>query len=58
MRLFISYARVDKPYCMRIVDILADVHMVWYDHRIKVGQDWWDEIQRAIADCEGFVYLI
>ncbi len=57
MRLFISYARVDKPYCIQIVEIL-DAHDVWFDHRIHVGQDWWQVITEEIADCEGFVYLI
>lgn len=57
MRLFISYARVDKPYCVQIVDML-DAHDVWYDHRIHAGQDWWKEIQEQIALCEGFVYLL
>ena len=57
MRLFISYARVDKPYCQQIVDIL-DVHNVWYDHRLYAGQNWWDEILRQLALCEGVVYLI
>ena len=58
MRLFISYARVDRPYCAQIVDTLGNAHHIWYDHRIQVGQDWWKEIQREIAECEGFVYLI
>ena len=43
MRLFISYARVDKPYCKQIIDLL-DMHDVWYDHRLHIGQKWWDEI--------------
>jgi formylglycine-generating enzyme required for sulfatase activity len=57
MRLFISYARVDRPLCVQIVRML-DAHDVWYDHRIHAGQRWWDKIQRKIAACEGFVYLI
>lgn len=58
MRLFVSYARVDKPYCVKIVDVLEDVHDVWYDHRIHAGQDWWQVIQDNIRKCEGFIYLI
>lgn len=57
MKLFISYARVDKPYCVQIVELL-DAHDVWFDHRIHAGQDWWKEIQQQIAACEGFVYLL
>ena len=58
MHLFISYARVDRPYCLQIVNMLEAAHEIWYDHRIRVGQDWWQEIQRQIIACDGFVYLI
>lgn len=57
MRLFISYARVDKPYCIQIVDTLY-VHDTWYDQRLHAGQDWWKEITLRIEWCEGFVYLL
>jgi len=57
MRLFISYARVDRPFCQQIVETL-DVHDVWYDHRIAAGQKWWEEILKRLTWCEGFVYLL
>lgn len=57
MRLFISYARVDRLYCQQIVDVL-DVHEVWYDHRLHAGQKWWEEILRRLAWCDGFIYLL
>lgn len=57
MRLFVSYARVDKPYCRQIVETL-DVHDVWYDQRLHAGQQWWDEILRRLEWCEGIVYLL
>jgi formylglycine-generating enzyme required for sulfatase activity len=57
MRLFVSYARVDKPYCIQIVDTL-DVHEIWYDQRLYAGQQWWKEILRRLDWCEGFVYLL
>jgi formylglycine-generating enzyme required for sulfatase activity len=57
MRLFISYARVDKPYCIEIIDTL-DAHEVWYDQRLYAGQHWWKEILRRLDWCEGFVYLL
>lgn len=57
MRLFVSYARVDKPYCIQIVDTL-DIHDTWYDQRLYAGQDWWKEILRRLDWCEGFVYLL
>lgn len=57
MRLFVSYARVDKPYCIQIVDTL-EIHDTWYDQRLYAGQDWWKEILRRLDWCEGFVYLL
>lgn len=57
MRLFISYARVDRLYCLKIVDLL-DVHETWLDHRLYAGQNWWKEILRRLEWCEGFVYLL
>jgi len=57
MKLFISYARVDKPYCIQIINTL-DVHEIWYDQRLHAGQHWWQEILRRLEWCEGFVYLL
>lgn len=57
MRLFVSYARVDKPYCMQIIKTL-DVHDVWYDQRLHAGQKWWHEILKRIEWCDGLIYLI
>ncbi len=57
MRLFISYARVDKPFCIQIVDML-EVHETWYDQRLYAGQNWWKEILRRLEWSEGFVYLL
>ncbi len=58
MKLFVSYARVDKPLCKQIVDKLEDVHEVWYDKRLHAGQAWWEKIEERLAWCEGFVYLL
>jgi formylglycine-generating enzyme required for sulfatase activity len=57
MKLFISYARVDKPYCVQIVNTL-EVHETWYDQRLHAGQHWWKEILRRLEWCEGFIYLL
>lgn len=57
MRLFISYARIDKPYCEQIVGTL-DVHEVWFDQRVHVGTHWWSEILSQLKKCQGFVYLL
>lgn len=57
MRLFISYARVDKRYCEQIVELL-NIYDVWYDQRLHVGQKWWDEIVHRLEWTDGFVYLM
>ena len=57
MRLFMSYARVDKRYCIQIIDTL-DVHEVWFDQRLHAGQRWWDVIRNQLDWCEGFIYLL
>jgi hypothetical protein len=57
MKLFVSYARVDKPYCIQLVSVL-DFHNVWFDQRLYAGQEWWKEILRRLEWCEGFVYLL
>ncbi len=57
MKLFVSYARVDKNYCDQIIGLL-DIHDVWHDQRLRVGQKWWDEIVRRLHWCEGYIYLL
>lgn len=57
MRIFVSYARVDKPYCIRIIETMH-AHDVWYDQRLYAGQDWWKEILRRLDWCEVFIYLL
>src|SRR5687767_1204245 len=57
MRLFISYARVDKPYSAHIIETL-DVHETWLDQRLYAGQHWWKEILRRLDWCEGLIYLL
>lgn len=57
MKIFISYARVDKPFCMDFVNTLT-AHDVWYDQRLYAGQDWWKEILRRLEWCDLFIYLL
>jgi non-canonical purine NTP pyrophosphatase (RdgB/HAM1 family) len=57
MRIFISYAHDDSA---RLVDIqrALDIHEVWIDHRLSVGQEWWNEIEHQIAACNCFMLLV
>lgn len=57
MKIFLSYARVDKPICIEIVTTLRE-HDVWYDDRLYAGQHWWKEILLRLEWCEGFIYLL
>ena len=57
MKLFVSYARVDRPYCIQIVETL-DTHDLWYDQRLEAGKNWWKEILRRLDWCDGFIYLL
>jgi len=58
MRLFVSYARVDRPFCEQIVRTLETAHEVWYDRRLHAGKKWWNEILKRLDWCEGFIYLL
>ena len=57
MKIFVSYARVDKPYCVRIIETLH-AHEVWYDQRHYADQDRWKEILRRLDWCDVFLYLL
>ena len=58
MRLYVSYARSDAPYCMELVECLHGVHELWYDERRSVGPEWRQEIQRRLGWCDAFLYLL
>lgn len=58
-RLFISYARVDLPIVRELVRLLHDGNYdPWYDHDLVPGVPWNDQLTRAIADCDLFVYVL
>ncbi len=59
MRLFISYAKVDRPLVNPLVELLrAGGHEPWYDFGLLPGQDWKDELLRQIRACDAFVYAL
>ncbi|MCC7450009.1 MAG: TIR domain-containing protein [Anaerolineae bacterium] len=57
MKLFISYAHADTESVLALAQAF-DVHDVWYDNRLNVGQEWWNEIERQIAACHCFVFVL
>lgn len=59
MRLFVSYAKANKPQVEQLVTILrAGGHEPWYDFGLLPGQDWQAELLRQITACEAFVYAL
>ena len=59
MRLFISYAHVDKWQVTMLVQILRDGgHDPWFDTHLVAGQDWKEQLAEAIQSCEAFVYAL
>lgn len=59
MRLFISYARVDKPIVRQIVELLSTGdHEPWYDHQLMPGEAWEDQLIEAIRKCDALVYVL
>jgi XTP/dITP diphosphohydrolase len=57
MKIFVSYSRADKASILEIVQALK-IHDVWFDDRLNMGQEWWDEIERQIAASHCFLYVL
>ncbi len=57
MKIFISYARVDKEQVLEIAQAL-NVHDVWFDDRLNIGENWWREIETRIAEAPCFLYVL
>lgn len=60
MRLFISYAHVDKAIVKEwIVDnLVAGGHDVWFDERLTLGQDWQRQLDAEIGRSQALVYCM
>ncbi len=57
MKIFMCYARVDKPFCREVVRII-DHHEIFVDDRFYAGDDWWEIILDRLAWCEVLIFLI
>ncbi len=58
MKIFVSYARVDKHFCNPFITQLQKMFNVWYDGRLEAGQDWKQEIYHRLLWCNVFIYLL
>ncbi len=62
-RIFISYSHKDEKWKDRLVkqlevlQIKGDVE-AWDDRRIKAGEDWYVEIQKALKHADAAVLLV
>mgnify|MGYP002730506644 FL=1 len=63
-KIFISYAHTDKVYCDRLMIHLKVLKNyvggidVWSDQRIKTGQRWKEEIERALREADIAILLV
>jgi hypothetical protein len=56
--IFISYAREDTASAKALADLLASEGFdVWWDPHLRVGQDFPDEIEKAIWDSHHVIVL-
>jgi non-canonical purine NTP pyrophosphatase (RdgB/HAM1 family) len=55
VKLFISYAHADTSSILELVQAL-NAHDVWFDNKLNVGQEWWNEIEHEIAGCHCFIF--
>lgn len=56
---FISYSRTDSEYVEKLVQKLqAEGFDIWYDGRTDYGDEWWEEIIKAIEGCAAFIVVM
>ena len=60
MRLFISYAHVDKAIVKDwfVSKLVAGGHDVWFDDRLVAGQDWKQQLNDEIERSDALVYCM
>ncbi|MCI0617755.1 toll/interleukin-1 receptor domain-containing protein [bacterium] len=60
---FISYSHKDEAWKERLVTQLSVLQFqsildLWDDHRIEAGQDWYEEVQKAMAAARVAILLV
>lgn len=58
MKIFISYGHNEYPQFMEyLAEDLREEHKVWIDTEIRLGDNWSAEIDRAMRDCDLFLFI-
>ena len=59
-KVFISYSHEDKAFAKKLAQELENKgNRVWWDYSaLKGGQDWQNEIQKAINECDYFLVIL
>ncbi len=59
MTLFVSYTRSDDAVVRDLKSVLEQLgHLVWLDHQIHGGEQWWKEIIQQIQGAEVFLFVL
>jgi hypothetical protein len=59
MRLFVSYARQDRPAVEPLAQRLRQVgNTVWLDTDLSGGQVWWDKILDQLRQCDAVLTIV
>lgn len=59
MQVFISHAAADESIAKKVATVLErEKFKVWYDRRILPGQNWADQIGKALRESRAMVVLL
>ena len=60
MKIFISYAHANKEIVKHLVvdNLASSEHDVWFDERLKGGEDWKVQLRDEIKGCETLIYCM
>lgn len=63
IKLFLSYSRKDEEYLLEFIKHLSVLEKdgqveIWYDGKIKPGDEWEDRIKEELRSCNFFIPLI
>ena len=59
-RFFLSYARADQPFALRLADRLLKLEIdLWVDvHRMEAGRSWARQVGQALDECRAMLLVL